>query len=639
MKKKHVELLQFLLHHATAVTSRQLAAALSISTRSVKNYVNEINLLGNQKVILSSKQGYTVQAAQAKELLSVKEESIPQTSLERGFYIVKQIMLEHSSHMDLYDLCDALYVSYSTIKADIAKMNRAFANFHIEFTCENEEVRLHGSEKDKRRLVSYVMYEETDQQFMDANIITSSFPEFPVEQVSMIIRSTFQKYNYYINDFSFINLILHVTIMISRMHSGNHIPGNREYHSIDGLKEKPIIDELCMTLEQIFDVTFTSSEKFEIYILFKTNANYHAQDQMEELSRVVSEDILSLSHQLIRSIDRHFFVNLMSDSFLTPFALHLKNLKNRLEQHSIMKNPMLESIKISCPTIYDIATFMAYQLMQTFQQEISEDEIAFLALHVGTEIERQKKAETRVSCVILCPEYLNIGKLLYNKMLMDFGEQINIQKLISFERAIEHEVFDLLITTIPLPESPEYLTVLLPPLPMNYDKNKIMKAITRIENTKKSRILADNIDFYFNEDLFYLKEKPTGKEETINELADQMISLGYVHADFKDEVWKRERASSTAFMNIAIPHPMKMSAYKTSVAVVVCPKGMEWTNQHIVNVVFMIAFNKIDNKHFHDLYESLILLFNKQEVIAEIKKCRNFEDFKQIVIKNYIKYS
>ena len=639
MKKKHVELLQFLLHHATAVTSRQLAAALSISTRSVKNYVNEINLLGNQKVILSSKQGYTVQAAQAKELLSVKEESIPQTSLERGFYIVKQIMLEHSSHMDLYDLCDALYVSYSTIKADIAKMNRAFANFHIEFTCENEEVRLHGSEKDKRRLVSYVMYEETDQQFMDANIITSSFPEFPVEQVSMIIRSTFQKYNYYINDFSFINLILHVTIMISRMHSGNHIPGNREDHSIDGLKEKPIIDELCMTLEQIFDVTFTSSEKFEIYILFKTNANYHAQDQMEELSRVVSEDILSLSHQLIQSIDRHFFVNLMSDSFLTPFALHLKNLKNRLEQHSIMKNPMLESIKISCPTIYDIATFMAYQLMQTFQQEISEDEIAFLALHVGTEIERQKKAETRVSCVILCPEYLNIGKLLYNKMLMDFGEQINIQKLISFERAIEHEVFDLLITTIPLPESPEYLTVLLPPLPMNYDKNKIMKAITRIENTKKSRILADNIDFYFNEDLFYLKEKPTGKEETINELADQMISLGYVHADFKDEVWKRERASSTAFMNIAIPHPMKMSAYKTSVAVVVCPKGMEWTNQHIVNVVFMIAFNKIDNKHFHDLYESLILLFNKQEVIAEIKKCRNFEDFKQIVIKNYIKYS
>ena len=83
---------------------------------------------------------------------------------------------------------------------------------------------------------------------------------------------------------------------------------------------------------------------------------------------------------------------------------------------------MLESIKYPVHRLR-YSNVHAYQLMQTFQQESAEDEIAFLALHVGTEIERQKKAETRVSCVILCPEYLNIGKLLYNKMLMDFGEQ------------------------------------------------------------------------------------------------------------------------------------------------------------------------------------------------------------------------
>lgn len=637
MKRKQEDLIRYLYEHEEKLTSETLSKALSLSIRTIKSYIAELNL-SYPGLILSSNRGYTIHKQKASVLLQYKDD-IPQDYEGRCIYLIKKLLLEKQHQLDIFDLCDELFISYSTLKNDIYKMNTSFAHFQITFSCVDNKIDIRGTEKNKRRLITHVMSEEASGNFLDLSFLQESFPAYDIEEACILIKQVFHKYHYYINDFSFINLILHVTIMISRMHSGNHIPGNREYHSIDGLKEKPIIDELCMTLEQIFDVTFTSSEKFEIYILFKTNANYHAQDQMEELSKVVSEDILSLSHQLIQSIDRHFFVNLMSDSFLTPFALHLKNLKNRLEQHSIMKNPMLESIKISCPTIYDIATFMAYQLMQTFQQEISEDEIAFLALHVGTEIERQKKAKTRVSCVILCPEYLNIGKLLYNKMLMDFGEQINIQKLISFERAIEHEVFDLLITTIPLPESPEYLTVLLPPLPMNYDKNKIMKAITRIENTKKSRILADNIDFYFNEDLFYFKEKPTGKEETINELADQMISLGYVHADFKDEVWKRERASSTAFMNIAIPHPMKMSAYKTSVAVVVCPKGMEWTNQHIVNVVFMIAFNKIDNKHFHDLYESLILLFNKQEVIAEIKKCRNFEDFKQIVIKNYIKYS
>ena len=40
------------------------------------------------------------------------------------------------------------------------------------------------------------------------------------------------------------------------------------------------------------------------------------------------------------------------------------------------------------------------------------------------------------------------------------------------------------------------------------------------------------------------------KKKYIELLADQMISLGYVASDFKEEVWKRENASSTAFMNI-----------------------------------------------------------------------------------------
>lgn len=637
MKRKQEELVRYLYDHEEKLTSETLSKVLSLSIRTIKSYIAELNL-NYPGLILSSNRGYTIHKQKAATLLKYKDD-IPQDYEGRCIYLIKKLLLEKQNQLDIFDLCDELFISDSTLRNDIYKMNTSFANFQITFSCIGHQIEINGTEKNKRRLITHVMSEEASGNFLDLSFLQESFPNYDMEEACSLIKEVFQKYHYYINDFSFINLVLHVTIMINRMHNGNHIISNHEQHIIDGTEEQPIVEELCFTLEQIFDVEFTNSEKFEIYILFKTNANYHVKDQIDELSKVVSDEILSLSKKLIQNIDQHFFVNLMSDSFLTPFALHLKNLKNRLDQHSIMKNPMLESIKISCPTIYDISTFMAYQLMQEFHEEISEDEIAFLALHVGTEIERQKKAETKVSCIILCPEYLNIGNLLYNKILMDFGEQISIEKLVSFESEIENEAFDLLITTLPLPESSDYITVLLPPLPMNYDKNKIMEAITRIENIKKSRILADNIDFYFNEDLFYLKTHQTDKKEIIDELAEQMISLGYVHNDFKEEVWKRERASSTAFMNIAIPHPMKMSAYKTSIAVVICPKGIEWKDQHFVNVVFMIAFNKIDNKHFHNLYESLILLFNEPEVITEIKKCKNFEDFKRIIIKNYIKYN
>lgn len=637
MKKKQEELIEYLYKH-NRTTSEELSKSLSISIRTVKSYISDLNFQFPE-LINSNNRGYEIDKHKASVLLHYKD-NIPQDYDGRCIYIIKKLLLEKQIEIDLFDICDELFISDSTLKNDIYKMNTSFANFNITFSCQDNKIKIYGSEKNKRKLITHVMSEEASGNFLDLTFLQESFPDYDIEKACNVIKDIFQKHHYYINDFSFINLILHVTIMINRIHNGNHIADSDD-HTTDLIIEKhPIITELCTALEDIFQVTFTSSEMFEVYILFKTNANFHIKGQGDDLSKVVPQDILTITKDLIQSIDQHYFVDLSSESFMTPFALHLKNLKQRLLNHTVIKNPMLESIKISCPTIYDISTFMAYQLMQIFGYEISEDEIAFLALHVGTEIERKKSIEYKVSCIILCPEYLNVSSMLYNKILMDFGEQVEIKKVISFENELENEIFDLLITTIPVVSKGNYLSVLLSPFNKNYEKNKIMDAIIKIENKKKGNIIADNISLYFNPELFYIMNDRTArKEEIIELLADQMISLGYVASDFKEEVWKRENASSTAFMNIAIPHPMKMSAYKTSIAVAICPKGVKWTDSRNVNVIFMIAFNKLDNKHFHELYESLISLVNEQDVISEIKKCKDFDDFKNIIIHNYIRYN
>lgn len=637
MKKKQEELIEYLYKH-DRITSEELSKSLSISIRTVKSYISDLNFQFPD-LINSNNRGYEIDKHKASILLHYKD-NIPQDYDGRCIYIIKKLLLEKQIEIDLFDLCDELFISDSTLKNDIYKMNTSFANFNITFSCQDNKIKIYGSEKNKRKLITHVMSEEASGNFLDLTFLQESFPDYDIEKACNVIKDIFQMHHYYINDFSFINLILHVTIMINRIHNGNHIADSDDHTTDLIIEEHPIITELCKALEDIFQVAFTSSEMFEVYILFKTNANFHMKEQGDDLSKVVPQDILTITKDLIQSIDQHYFVDLSSESFMTPFALHLKNLKQRLLNHTVIKNPMLESIKISCPTIYDISTFMAYQLMQIFGYEISEDEIAFLALHVGTEIERKKSIEYKVSCMILCPEYLNVSSMLYNKILMDFGEQVEIKKVISFENELENETFDLLITTIPVVSKGNYLSVLLSPFNMNYEKNKIMDAIIKIENKKKGNIIADNISLYFNPELFYImNDKSARKEEIIELLADQMISLGYVASDFKEEVWKRENASSTAFMNIAIPHPMKMSAYKTSIAVAICPKGVKWTDSRNVNVIFMIAFNKLDNKHFHELYESLISLVNEQDVISEIKRCKDFDDFKNIIIHNYIRYN
>ena len=435
MKKKQEELIEYLYKH-NRTTSEELSKSLSISIRTVKSYISDLNFQFPE-LINSNNRGYEIDKHKASVLLHYKD-NIPQDYDGRCIYIIKKLLLEKQIEIDLFDICDELFISDSTLKNDIYKMNTSFANFNITFSCQDNKIKIYGSEKNKRKLITHVMSEEASGNFLDLTFLQESFPDYDIEKACNVIKDIFQKHHYYINDFSFINLILHVTIMVNRIHNGNHIADSDDHTTDLIIKKHPIITELCTALEDIFQVTFTSSEMFEVYILFKTNANFHIKEQGDDLSKVVPQDILTITKDLIQSIDQHYFVDLSSESFMTPFALHLKNLKQRLLNHTVIKNPMLESIKISCPTIYDISTFMAYQLMQIFGYEISEDEIAFLALHVGTEIERKKSIEYKVSCIILCPEYLNVSSMLYNKILMDFGEQVEIKKVISFENELEN---------------------------------------------------------------------------------------------------------------------------------------------------------------------------------------------------------
>ena len=89
---------------------------------------------------------------------------------------------------------------------------------------------------------------------------------------------------------------------------------------------------------------FNSSEILEIYILFKNNANY-INDENENVSLLVSDEIIQITKNIIKNVDEHFFINLDSDNFITPFMLHLKNLKNRLIKTIFLKIQCLILLK------------------------------------------------------------------------------------------------------------------------------------------------------------------------------------------------------------------------------------------------------------------------------------------------------
>lgn len=640
MKKKEQELLNYLSEFNKPIRSAEIANALDISVRSVKNYVHNINSLYGKNIILSSRNGYELNLQNNYSLvLTNSSEQIPQTLEERSFFIIKQLVLNHSAQIEIFDLCDSLCVSYSTIKSIISKMNKTYSSYNLEFYCEHDCVRIKGDEINKRKLLSYVINEESKSSIMNVNVLKDNFASIDVEKLRNIIFTTFKKYNYYLNDFSSMNLLLHLLIIVDRELNGNELNDGQNEVSIDNQVELNFLNEFIEQLETTFDISINKYERFEIYMLFKTNANFSIEESSKKLKELVGDNIIELIDKYVEDINNIYMVDLSSKAFKTPFTLHLKNLLLRAQSGKYTSNPMAETIKNNSPLIFDIAIYISLDLAERFHIKINEDETSFLAMHIGSEIERQADNKDKVPVAILCPNYHNMADQIMNSLMLNFGNQLNMVGSIHNENDFYtlNNPVSILFTTIPVTtkiintNTNEPLDVVsISPLNLKSQFSIIQNAILQAQEKYRDRKLKVKFNDFFEPDLFIVNSKLINKKQVLAKLCDCLLVQNYVDTSFEESVYKRENAAGTAFGNVAIPHSVEMNAIKTSIAVAVSKEGFQW-DSNIVHVVLLLAINKADRRSFRALYESLISLFSEDKVIQEIRNCTSFDEFKSII--------
>lgn len=640
MKKKEQELLNYLSEFNKPIRSAEIANALDISVRSVKNYVHNINSLYGKNIILSSRNGYELNLQNNYSLvLTNSSDYIPQTLEERSFFIIKQLVLNHSAHVEIFDLCDSLCVSYSTVKSIIFKMNKTYSSYNLEFYCEHDCVRIKGDEINKRKLLSYIINEESKSSIMNVNVLKNNFASIDVEKLQNIIFTTFKKYNYYLNDFSSMNLLLHLLIIVDRELNGNELNDGQNEVSIDNQDELNFLNEFIAQLETTFDISINKYERFEIYMLFKTNANFSIEDSSKKLKELVGDNIIELIDKYVEDINNIYMVDLSSKAFKTPFTLHLKNLLLRAQSGKYTSNPMAETIKNNSPLIFDIAIYISLDLAERFNIKINEDETAFLAMHIGSEIERQADNKDKIPVAILCPNYHNMANQIMNSLMLNFGNQLNMVGSIHNENDFYtlNNPVSILFTTIPVTtkiintHTNEPLdVVLISPLNLKSQFSIIQNAILQAQEKYRDRKLKVKFNDFFEQSLFVVDSKLKNKKQVLTKLCDCLLVQNYVDTNFEESVYKRENAAGTAFGNVAIPHSIEMNAIKTSIAVAISKEGIQW-NSNIVHIVLLLAINKADRRSFRALYESLISLFSEDKVIQEIRNCTSFDEFKSII--------
>lgn len=633
----YVTLMEIMLSSDEWVTAGFLAGEMNVSERSIKTYIAKINQ-SEKDLIISSRKGYRIDSQRAKTILENTDQGIPQTSKERVNYMITKLLTEDvadGEKTDLYEIGEELFVSYETIKKDLVKVKRKMMEFDLFLFVSKSYVTVEGNELDKRKLLSSILYEEF-HNIMSLEVIENAFPGFDIELLKTIIQKQCKQYHYFVNEYALMNLVLDIIIGIYRIKNERTFGKPRKHKTKAGIREQELARNIADEIERCFDITYSPVELDELTIIllsYLMKMDYSKID-INNLDSVVGIENRKIVDKIRSFLKKNYFIHTDDKDFIIKFTLHIKNLLVRLQNGYSIKNPLLDHIKKNCPLIFDCAVGAANKLKELTDYELNEDEISYIALHIGSNLENRKSKNKILSCIILYPQYYDFSNKIIEELKNHYGTRLDIKTVITTIDQYDRKTkADLLITTVAVQSALPIEWVVVTPFLNEKDYSAIDDKIKKINARKTKARLKKHLMQISNPDFYCKNAVYHNKEEALRFMVDIMEKEGYVNQSFYEEVLDREKQSSTAFDLIAVPHSMKMNSPKTGMFILINQHPPIPWGEKSVNIVLLFAVNKDERAIFHEIFDKLITLLLDKQNLTRVLSSNSYIEFIESVIE------
>lgn len=649
---KERQILQYLYaNQERFVTSKELALHLQCSDRTIRTYMRTIDdkLLSQDGITIVAKQGYgyqlDVKNESAYRQLVATEQSHLQTATidlnDRHNYILNKLIFEQEELL-FEELMDTLFVSRSTLSADFKKIRQDLQKYHLKIESRaNRGVYVIGTEHDKRHFIMDYFF---SGQFLQ-NIhqyIGDDFLQLPIsfEELTIIVLDECRSGGLKLSDFVIQNLIVHIALAISRIRSGFHI----SKLSIDRKRFASEIEVASHILNRVrysTDIAFPEEEVDYIALhLISENADRLLDNGVTEIE--LRQDLL----QATAEIDRRYGYQLGQDfTFIEGLLPHLEVLLERLHNDIHLDNPLLDDIVSQYKEAFLISRSLVSHLEHFQMYSLSDDEIAYVALHILAGMERFYQRH-KLNALVICATGYGSAQMLRARLEKELGSQLNIVNLVGYYDITDDTLkdIDVIISTIDLSN----LVFTIPIFTVSvflkdYEVKKIRDHLPLLGAGRKmvsleegSRQLEKAYDSYFSE-AYFKRYKVATKETVLDDLVSEMSQEGSNHykTSMVELIKTRESMSTVIFdEDIAVPHPIKALDQTGKIAVAIVEEGLQWEKDYpAIRLIFLVSPSIYSNDGLSDLTKALVELTEQAELKEALIGCETFEAFRQVFLK------
>ncbi|EPL9569147.1 BglG family transcription antiterminator [Providencia rettgeri] len=619
------------------VPQDELAKRFSVSTRTIRSDINEINELIEEyhaHIVYERGRGYRLKIEDETLFAtftqrSEEDSAIPRTSKERiDALLLKLLMLSLPVKLD--DIAEEWFVSRGTLQQDMGAVREQLQKYQITLeSIPHQGIRLSGSEWAIRACMTETLWRRYSEQITPdlTTFRPDSLDNLDLTYIDKVLHNSMNRFDIRISNEGHLYLVFNCAVTILRITRGHELTTSVKNDEAEEVIRKAC-DEISKGLIYFLGNDLSNAELSYLHDQIIAQRISH-QDSSTQKSGSHNE----LSEYILNYINELYNYDLRNDEKLKKdLNTHLAALITRLQYHISTPNPLLSDIKQYYPFAYDVTlSALTSASKQLLPHPISEDELGYLAVHIGVSLERNYGAGSiRQTEVLVVTDAGNStfrvveSKIMREFPQLKFSRGLTLQEYESLSEVSE----DFVITTVRISEKNKPV-IKIAPFPTPYQ----LEQVGRLAMVDQTRPYI--IERFFDERFFMVINEKISQEELFQAVCHKLQQEGYVTPEFYPSLQERESIVSTLLgEGIALPHSLGLLANKTVVATVVAPKGIEWNKETKENayVIFLLAISKTDYEEAMAIYD-LFVTFVKEKTTRRLISVKNFNEF-QVIAKD-----
>ncbi len=670
MNKKTCELLTILINSAGQnFKYEDLAHLLSVSTRSIRNYMQDISLFlsdqGLNRLIKITNKGITFTGDHndcdfLTSHLIDKDFYLYKLSSEERIRIITLKLLLSEKACTLSDLEKQFNASRVTIMKDIEQVRLLVTRCNITFeTSTNHGYLLNAEEKDRRELISRIVLSLSGSFIFNFNKVNlyeffireTYFKDLLFDDFPEILRKAEDYFNISVSDACFEEILFHLTLMTARITKGFLLASEAyEEESVKKLSVYNIGRYLLEVIGNTHDISFPERELS--YFSHKLYECHFYNNQFIEDNSCMQMHIVLIS--FLDKIGKELSIPLSDDSqLIVQLGNHLKDLRKAYYSGTSLQNEFRDQIINEYHTYYQLIKNNCSLLEDHLGYQFRDDEISYIILYIVVSIERYFEDDTIPRAIVVCHSGIGTSNFLVEQLKANFNLKIiastSSHKLADITKRFH---YDLIISTIILPSTIGNWIKVSPMLEdndiiglqrilLNIKKEKKKKILSKMQYSRKSDTISTiqikRLEQALPEDNILLDVSCLDWKDGIRLAAAPLLNNGSITEQYIQAIEKSVIANGAYFVfcpGIALAHAGPGDGVKRfEISIIRLHTPVCFGHKTNDPVRYIICFSSTNSPEDANLILKLMNIISNEEILRKLDSYNDRSTFYQHIIR------